>query len=44
MVTRAQAGGVERDLDVLRTIARERETFLAIPRAGRRAAAGTHWR
>jgi len=30
MVTRAQAGGIERDLDVLRTIARERVTFLAI--------------
>jgi uncharacterized protein len=30
MVTRAQAGGVERDLDVLRTIARERGAFLAI--------------
>jgi uncharacterized protein len=30
MVTRAQAGGVERDLDVLRTIARERATLLAV--------------
>ena len=30
MVTRAQAGGIEHDLDVLRTIARERVTFLAI--------------
>jgi uncharacterized protein YcbX len=30
MVTRAQAGGVERDLDVLRAIAREREARLAV--------------
>jgi hypothetical protein len=30
MTTRAQAGGVERDLSVLRTIARERDAFLAI--------------
>jgi uncharacterized protein YcbX len=30
MTTRPQAGGVERDLDVLRTIARERGAFLAI--------------
>jgi MOSC domain-containing protein len=30
MVTRAQAGGVERDMDVLRTIARERGAFLAV--------------
>ncbi len=30
MVTRAQAGGVERDLDVLRTIARERDSRLAV--------------
>ena len=30
MVTRAQAGGIERDLDVLRTIARERGNNLAI--------------
>ena len=30
MVTRAQAGGVERDLDVLRTIARERDAQLAV--------------
>lgn len=30
MVTRPQAGGVERDLNVLRTIARERDTFLAV--------------
>jgi len=29
-VTRAQAGGIVRDLDVLRTIARERDTFPAI--------------
>ena len=30
MTTRAQAGGVERDLDVLRTIARERAAYLAV--------------
>ena len=30
MVTREQAGGVERDLDVLRTIARERDARLAV--------------
>jgi hypothetical protein len=30
MTTRAQAGGVERDLDVLRTIARERDARLAV--------------
>jgi uncharacterized protein len=30
MTTRAQAGGIERDLDVLRTIARERDACLAI--------------
>jgi uncharacterized protein YcbX len=30
MTTRAQADGIERDLDVLRTIARERGAFLAI--------------
>jgi len=30
MTTRAQAGGIERDLDVLRTIARERDTCLAV--------------
>lgn len=30
MTTRAQAGGVERDLDVLRTIARERDACLAV--------------
>jgi uncharacterized protein YcbX len=30
MVTRAQPGGIERDLDVLRTIARERDARLAI--------------
>lgn len=30
MVTRAQAGGIERDLDVLRTIARERDARLAV--------------
>lgn len=30
MVTRAQAGGVERDLGVLRTIARERDARLAV--------------
>ncbi|HEY1597502.1 MAG TPA: MOSC N-terminal beta barrel domain-containing protein [Thermoleophilaceae bacterium] len=30
MTTRPQAGGIERDLDVLRTIARERDAFLAI--------------
>ena len=30
MTTRAQAGGIERDLDVLRTIAREREACLAV--------------
>jgi hypothetical protein len=29
MTTRAQAGGVERDLDVLRTIARERAACLS---------------
>jgi hypothetical protein len=29
-LTRAQAGGIERDLNVPRTIAREREAFLAI--------------
>ena len=30
MTTRAQAGGIERDLSVLRTIARERGACLAI--------------
>jgi uncharacterized protein YcbX len=30
MVTRAQPGGIERDLGVLRTIARERQNRLAI--------------
>jgi uncharacterized protein YcbX len=30
MTTRAQAGGIERDLDVLRAIARDRDAFLAI--------------
>ena len=30
MTTRAQAGGIERDLDVLRTIARDRDACLAI--------------
>ena len=30
MTTRAQAGGIERDLDVLRTIARERDACLAL--------------
>jgi hypothetical protein len=30
MTTRPQAGGIERDLDVLRTIARERDACLAI--------------
>jgi uncharacterized protein YcbX len=30
MTTRPQAGGIERDLDVLRTIARERDNFLAV--------------
>ena len=30
MITRAQAGGIERDLDVLRTIARERDACLAV--------------
>jgi uncharacterized protein YcbX len=30
ITTRAQAGGVERDLDVLRTIARERDAVLAV--------------
>jgi MOSC domain-containing protein len=30
MTTRAQPGGIERDLDVLRTIAREREACLAV--------------
>lgn len=30
MTTRAQSGGIERDLDVLRTIARERDSCLAI--------------
>ena len=30
MTTRAQAGGIERDLDVLRTIARERDACLAV--------------
>ena len=30
MTTRAQAGGVERDLDVLRTINRERNGYLAV--------------
>jgi uncharacterized protein YcbX len=30
MTTRAQPGGIERDLDVLRTIARERDARLAI--------------
>jgi len=30
MTTRAQAGGVERDLDVLRTIARKRDACLSV--------------
>ena len=30
MVTRAQQGGIERDLDVLRTLARERDACLAV--------------
>jgi len=30
MTTRPQPGGIERDLDVLRTIARERDTYLAV--------------
>ena len=30
MTTRAQAGGIERDLDVLRTLAREREACLSV--------------
>jgi uncharacterized protein len=30
MTTRAQAGGIERDLDVLRTIARQRDACLAV--------------
>jgi len=30
MTTRAQAGGIERDLDVLRTIARERDACLSV--------------
>jgi uncharacterized protein len=30
MVTRAQPGGIERDLDVMRTIARERQACLAV--------------
>jgi uncharacterized protein YcbX len=30
MTTRAQAGGVESDLDVLRTLARERDACLAV--------------
>ncbi|MEO7398032.1 MAG: sulfurase, partial [Ilumatobacteraceae bacterium] len=30
MTTRQQPGGVERDLDVLRTINRERDGFLAV--------------
>jgi uncharacterized protein YcbX len=30
MTTRAQAGGIERDLDVLRTIARDRDACLAV--------------
>jgi len=30
MITRAQAGGIERDLDVLRTIARERDACLSV--------------
>jgi uncharacterized protein YcbX len=30
MITRPQAGGVERDLDVLRTVARERDACLAV--------------
>jgi len=30
MTTRAQAGGIERDLDVLRTVARERDACLAV--------------
>jgi uncharacterized protein YcbX len=30
MTTRAQADGIERDLDVLRTIARERDARLAV--------------
>jgi hypothetical protein len=30
LITRAQAGGIERDVEVLHAIARERDTFLAI--------------
>ncbi len=30
MITRAQAGGIERDLSVLRTVARERDACLAV--------------
>ena len=30
MTTRAQPGGLERDIDVMRTIAREREACLAV--------------
>ena len=30
MTTRAQPGGIERDLNVLRTIARERDACLAV--------------
>jgi hypothetical protein len=30
MVTRPQSGGIGRDLDVLRTINRERDGFLAV--------------
>jgi uncharacterized protein len=30
MVTRAQAGGIERDVEVLRTVNRERDTFLSV--------------
>ena len=30
MTTRPQPGGIERDLDVLRTIARERDACLAV--------------
>ena len=37
MVTRAQQGGVERDLDVLRTLARERDACLAVGALVRRS-------
>ena len=41
MTTRPQPGGIERDLDVLRTINRERDGYLAVGsvviRAGRMA-------